>query len=155
MFCFIFYIFTSCFFIVRLLFFSSSDLWIDIKGNTSDPKLLNLLLGGETSMWQDFYVPGARTKEAGSASCLFDDSRDVDFANSTMSTIWPRAAIAGGSFWNYNNELNSKSDAFEKVVDKIKMRLMKRNVGVCPCATSNSAGCDQNNYCGKVWCPGG
>ena len=33
--------------------------------------MLEYLLGGEASMWQDFYVPGARTKAQGSASCLW------------------------------------------------------------------------------------
>ena len=133
----------------------SPALWQDITGGCTNKTLVGLLLGGETSMWQDFYVPGARTKQAGSAHCLFDDSRDVDFHNLTLSTIWPRAGVAGGSFWNYNDRLNGSSAVFEKVVKQITLRLMERNVGACPCATTTSIGCDQNNYCGHVWCPGG
>jgi hypothetical protein len=33
------------------------------------------------------YVPGARSKAQGSASCLFGDSRDAYFANSASSAI--------------------------------------------------------------------
>merc|ERR1712070_1283712 len=63
----------------------ASHQWADLRDGTTNSTLLSKLLGGETSMWQDFYVPGARTKAAGSAKCLFDDSRDSDFGNSTSS----------------------------------------------------------------------
>jgi hypothetical protein len=109
-------------------------------------------------MWQDFYVPGARTKEAGSAKCLFDDSRDSDFDNSTSSTVWPRAAVAGGAFWHYSSALDATAGGgttFERVVSDIKRRLAARGIGVCPCATGTTLGCAQNNYCGHVWCPDG
>ena len=86
-------------------------LWTDIRGDTTNATLLDKLLGGEASMWQDFYVPGARSKAAGSASCLFDDSRDADFSNSTASTIWPRTAIAGGAFWHFDGGLDPGSAA--------------------------------------------
>eukprot|EP01052_Picozoa_sp_SAG31_P083165 SAG31_NODE_43294_length_267_cov_1.839286_1_plen_39_part_01 len=33
--------------------------------------------------------------------------RDADFANSTSSTIWPRAAVAAGSFWHYDATLDA------------------------------------------------
>ena len=98
---------------------------------------------------------GARTKAVGSASCLFDDSRDADFVNSTSSTVWPRAAVAGGAFWRYSAALDAKADLFGRVVGDIKRRLAARGVGVCPCATGSALGCMQNSYCGHVWCPDG
>ena len=130
-------------------------LWADIRGGVTNASLLSKLLGGETSMWQDFYVPGARSQAQGSASCLFDDSRDTDFANSTSSTIWPRAAIAGAAFWGYDSVLDGKSALFAQVLEAVKRRLARRNVGVCPCAATDAIGCDQNNFCGHTWCPGG
>ena len=42
-------------------------LWADIRGGVTNETQLGLLLGGEASMWQDFYVPGARSKAQGSA----------------------------------------------------------------------------------------
>lgn len=112
-----------------------------------------------TSRWQDYYVPGARTQQQGSASCLFDDSRDRDFSNSTSSTVWPRAAVAAGAFWRYTAALDATGagddTVFEQVVSDIKKRLKSRGVGVCPCATGSVLGCEQNRYCGHVWCPGG
>jgi N-acetyl-beta-hexosaminidase len=138
----------------------ASHQWADLRAGTSNASLLGKLLGGETSMWQDFYVPGARSKASGSASCLFDDSRDADFSNSTASTVWPRAAVAAGAFWRYTSALDATpgSDGaplFEQVVSDIKVRLAARGVGVCPCATGSALGCEQNSYCGHVWCPGG
>ena len=133
----------------------SATVWEDIRGGTTNATLLSMLLGGETSMWQDYYVPGARTRAEGSASCLFSSNRDVDFDNSTSSTIWPRAAIAGGSFWGFSAALDSKSALFESVVEDVKRRLAGRGINVCPCATATALGCEQNSFCGKVWCPGG
>jgi hypothetical protein len=130
-------------------------LWQDIRGDTKNATLLAKLLGGETSMWQDYYVPGARSKGQGSASCLFDDSRDRDFANSTSSTIWPRAAVAGGSFWGFTEQLDGKGPLFAGVLESIKRRLSSRGIGVCPCATPEALGCDQNTFCGATWCPDG
>jgi hypothetical protein len=131
------------------------NMWEDIRGGVTNETLLAKLLGGETSMWQDYYVPGARSKAQGSASCLFDDSRDIDFANSTSSTIWPRAAVAGGSFWRFTDQLDGKSPQFASVLELIKGRLASRGIGVCPCATPTSLGCNQNSYCGATWCPDG
>eukprot|EP00040_Diaphanoeca_grandis_P018485 m.97205 g.97205 ORF g.97205 m.97205 type:complete len:705 (+) comp26958_c0_seq2:225-2339(+) len=130
-------------------------LWTDIRGGVTNATLLSMLLGGEASMWQDFYVPGARSQAAGSASCLFDDSRDVDFANSTSSTIWPRAAIAGGSFWGYDGGLDRTSSLFVSVLEAVQRRLAAGGVNVCPCATTTAIGCDQNTYCRATWCPHG
>ena len=136
----------------------ASHQWVDLRAGTTNATLLGKLLGGESSMWQDFYVPGARSKAAGSASCLFDDSRDTDFSNSTSSTVWPRAAVAAGAFWRFTSALDATAGSdtvFEQVVSDIKARLKARGVGVCPCATGGVLGCEQNSYCGHVWCPGG
>lgn len=130
-------------------------MWDNIAGSHTNASLLPFLLGGEVSMWQDFYVPGARTKAAGSASCLFVDNRDKDFANSTSSTIWPRAAVAAGAFWGYNNTI-VKDHLWSPMQGRILRRLLARGVAACPCPVSGrSVGCYQNSYCGKVWCPDG
>jgi len=132
----------------------SPEMWLDIRGGTTNITQLALLLGGETSMWNDMYVPGARGKHGiVPPTCLFNNSRDADFSNSTATTIWPRAAIAGGSFWNYDQALMGDSAVFEGVIEAVKLRLAARGVIVCPCATSTTFGCDQTQHCGTIWCP--
>ena len=129
-------------------------LWFDMTGG-SDVNA-SFLLGGEASMWQDFYVPGARTKAQGSASCLFDDARDADFANSTAATIWPRAAVAAGSFYRYDaTRLDAASADFADLLNQITADLAARGAHPCPCATTTAIGCDQNTFCGHVFCPNG
>jgi len=129
--------------------------WQDIRGGSTNKTELNLLLGGEISMWQDFYVPGARSKSEGSASCLFDSKRDFDFEVSTSTTVWPRTAVGGGSFWNYNGGLSTTSPLFETVIQAINSRLSARGITTCSCATATDIGCVQNSFCGKIWCPDG
>jgi len=72
---------------------AAAGMWLDLYKGESNTTLRSLLLGGEASMWQDQYVPNRV------ASCMFQSpDRDDDFSNSTSSMIWPRSAIAAGSF---------------------------------------------------------
>ena len=41
----------------------ASHQWADLRAGTTNTTLLAKLLGGETSMWQDFYVPGKKSSE--------------------------------------------------------------------------------------------
>ena len=41
----------------------ASHQWADLRAGTTNTTLLAKLLGGETSMWQDFYVPGKKSTE--------------------------------------------------------------------------------------------
>ena len=41
-------------------------------------------------MWGDAFMAG---------SCLYDSSQDRNFSKSVSQSIWPRTAIAAGSFW--------------------------------------------------------
>ena len=41
----------------------ASHQWADLRAGTTNRTLLAKLLGGETSMWQDFYVPGEKSTE--------------------------------------------------------------------------------------------
>ena len=106
----------------------------------------------------DHFPRQARDKQTQRAPFSADDSRNADFINSTTSTVWPRAAVAGGAFWHYSSALSTAAGSdtlFEQVVSGIKARLARRGIGVCPCATGSVLGCEQNSYCGHVWCPGG
>lgn len=130
---------------------TAAGMWTDISGGTTNATLLALLLGGEASMWQDWYVPPRE------ASCMFQSpQRDNDFANSTSSTIWPRAAVAAGSFWRYDPGLAASSSLFASVLAAVGRRLALRGVTTCPCTTATATHCSQTEYCGRQWCePGG
>ena len=110
-----------------------------------------LLLGGETSMWSDQYFPGRK----GLAPCLLPSpARDAGFAKSVSATIWPRAAIAAGSFWRWDESLSPKvqPELFASVVASVNGILMKRGIQTCPCANATANGCDVGTHCGVKWC---
>merc|ERR1711937_716232 len=112
--------------------------------------LTSLLLGGEASMWQDQYDAEYGNRPA---QCLFQSpERDDDFANSTSSMIWPRNAIAAGSFWRYSTQLSGTDDIFASVLARASSRLEARGIGSCHCTTPSSTGCQQQTYCGMAWC---
>ena len=99
-----------------------------------------LLLGGETSMWQDEYV----------GSCMFANAQDANFSESVAGCVWPRAAIAAGSFWGFNNHTKALDEA---TFNATQQRLVNRGIPSCPCATLTSNGCSQMQRCEKVYCP--
>ena len=120
---------------------SAAAMWLNISalgGATAAQQ--QLLLGGETSMWQDQYVH----------SCLFDNAKDAAFTQSTAGCIWPRAAIAAGSFWGFYSTTKGLDDA---TFDATQQRLLARGVDSCPCATLNSTSCSQMSRCGVAYCP--
>ena len=96
--------------------------WQDIKGAGGGDNKTQLakLLGGEVSMWQDFYVPGARTKSEGSASCLFSSKRDADFETSTSSTVWPVEHACDWGTWVSRARRNSPFGNFQSALSKLR-----------------------------------
>jgi len=126
---------------------AAAGMWLDIYKGESNTTLRSLLLGGEASMWQDQYVPNRV------ASCMFQSpDRDDDFSNSTSSMIWPRSAIAAGSFWRYSDALSGTDALFSTVLSTASGRLSARGIGSCSCTTATSTGCKQQSYCGVSWC---
>jgi len=126
---------------------NAAGMWLDIYKGEVNETVRSMLLGGESSMWQDLYVPNRV------ASCLFQSpERDDDFSNSTSSMIWPRTAIAAGSFWRYSSKVPASGDVFASVLKTAHMRLQKRGVTSCACTTPTSTGCKQQSYCSQDWC---
>ena len=120
---------------------SAQNMWLNISARAGNATAAQaaLLLGGETSMWQDRYV----------GSCLFPNEQDDNFTESvngagnvsadakseiilprqarythgkvqtrgekrvafSAGCIWPRAAIAAGSFWGYYNSSKTLDEA--------------------------------------------
>ena len=126
---------------------NASGMWLDLfrGAENSSPTEKAMLLGA--SMWSDRYVP------RGPAQCLYQSpQRDADFANSTSSTIWPRASIAAGSFWNFDARMRADSAEFAGLLRREAARLAARGVAVCPCSTPTRNGCWQSEFCGRAWC---
>jgi hypothetical protein len=128
-----------------------AGVWFDISAGALNASNKPLLLGGETSMWSDQYFPGRK----GLAPCLLPSpAQDAGFAKSVSATIWPRAAIAAGSFWRWDETLSPKvqPELFASVVASVNRILMQRGIQTCPCANATSNGCDVGTYCGAKWC---
>ena len=83
------------------------------------------LLGGEVSAWSDEYL----------GSCMFSSENDALFVNSTSSYLFPRTAVAAGSFWRWDRRVNASSPAFEAAFATMESRLRARGVHTCPCTT--------------------
>ena len=120
---------------------SAQAMWLNISAHgDASPAQAKLLLGGETSMWQDRYV----------GSCLFPNAQDRNFTESVHGCIWPRAAIAAGSFWGYYNSTKTLDEA---TFNATQARLLRRGIASCPCATLTSSHCSQLQRCEKTYCP--
>ena len=125
--------------------------WFDITSGAKNASNGHYLLGGETSMWSDQYLAGRK----GLAPCLLDSpAQDVNFGKSVSATIWPRAAIAAGTFWRWDETLSPKlqPELFESVVSAVNGMLLSRGIASCPCANATSNGCDVGTRCGVKWC---
>merc|ERR1712048_718901 len=109
-----------------------------------------LLLGGETAMWSDLYVPPRQVK----TECVFQSPDfDAAFSASTSSMIWPRAAVAAGSFYRFDAQLRNSSDVFASLLRNLSRRLMARGINVCECTVPSHQGCTQQSHCGVSYCP--
>ena len=125
--------------------------WFDITSGAETPANARYLLGGEASMWSDQYLPGRK----GLAPCLLPSpARDADFGRSVSATIWPRAAVAAGSFWRWSSSLSPQvqPELFGEVVATVNSLLLARGVLTCPCGNATSNGCDVGTHCGAQWC---
>ena len=111
-------------------------------------------LAFNTALWSagsDQYFPGRK----GLAPCLLPSpAQDLGFSESVTATIWPRAAIAAGSFWRWDATLSPKvqPQLFASVVASVNNILMKRGIQTCPCANATSNGCDVGSRCGVKYC---
>ena len=102
-------------------------------------------------MWSDQYFPGRK----GLAPCLLDSpARDQDFGKSVSATIWPRAAVAAGSFWRWDETMSPEvqPELFNSVVARANAILIARGVETCPCANATWNGCNVGTRCGVAWC---
>jgi len=136
---------------------TSQHVWFDISAGVANVTNQDYLMGGEASMWTDSYLPGRKCN----GCCLLPSpSRDVDFAKAIGGTIWPRAAVATGSFWRWDPNLVPQTgekqppqlDGLNTVVAMTNAMLVARGLDTCPCANATNNGCNQGHHCGVPWC---
>ena len=124
---------------------SYAKLWIDLTMGVADATKVARLLGGEVSAWSDEYL----------GSCMFASENDALFIKSTSNYLFPRTAVAAGSFWRWDHRVNASSPAFEAAFANMETTLRARGVHTCPCTTLVTNGCDQNSVCGEPYCSTG
>jgi hexosaminidase len=122
-------------FYLDIPFNQAAGMWTDLT--QGHPKN-TLLLGGETSMWGDQYV----------FNCMEPASGQELFEQSILSMVWPRAAVAAGTFYRFDATLDATSPVFAGVLDTLSARLN----GSCPCVTPGNNSCTQASKCGKEYC---
>jgi hypothetical protein len=84
---------------------TAEKMWFNITaGESATPAQIRRVHGGESAMWGDAYTHAGGRAGAASAACLFPGSRDRDFGVSAQGCIWPRAAVAAGTWWGYNTQ---------------------------------------------------
>jgi hexosaminidase len=120
-------------------------MWTDISDNVTNATKLASLLGGEVSAWSDEYLGG----------CMFSSSQDARFAHSVSNYIFPRTAVAAGSFWRWDHRVSTSSKAFAAALSGMQARLRDRGVASCPCTTTTSYNCSQNMLCDEPYCATG
>ncbi|KAA0173469.1 hypothetical protein FNF27_05109 [Cafeteria roenbergensis] len=129
-----------------------SGMWRDIAPGLSGQQLA-LVLGGEASIWTDdtciVEQCGAAAGPPPSGHALFPPAMDQPFATAIHGIVWPRAAVALGSFWGYDASVQASDPAFVDRYRAVGDRLLRRSVPACPDACS----CDYTQRCGKSFQP--
>lgn len=131
----------------------ATSYWVDIADGLNGTQK-KLLMGGTISAWGDEYCYIAYCIHPGqypSAHALFPPSADALFHQSIIGYSFPRAAVGGGSFWHYTEDLKAQAEEFAYTVDAVTARLISRNVPSCP----SECHCDAATRCGKPYVPTG
>eukprot|EP00658_Telonema_sp_P-2_P024139 TRINITY_DN19686_c0_g1_i2.p1 TRINITY_DN19686_c0_g1~~TRINITY_DN19686_c0_g1_i2.p1 ORF type:complete len:338 (+),score=77.45 TRINITY_DN19686_c0_g1_i2:60-1073(+) len=101
---------------------------------------IKLVDGGEVALWSDMYCPSPLCNINGTYSWMYSPSQDELFTRSFGNMVFPGAAAAGGSLWNYNSSLVSSQGLptaeFTNNLDAHTQRLRVRGVSAC------KPGCD-------------
>jgi hexosaminidase len=128
---------------------SMSTTWADIADGddvTADRKLL----GGEVSMWTDNYCYTLQCGAFGPdqappvGAALYPPSMDTEFTSSFNGLVWPKAALVGGSFWNY---YDMEDDEIAAVGDMLSELISSRGGDACPSEKQCEGGCDYLTRC--------
>jgi hexosaminidase len=134
--------------------------WQDIGESVQNMSATNRsrLLGGETLQWSDMYCGtwqcGAWVHAATwhapdpPAKHMFPPAQDEQFIKSISAMMWPRAAVAAGSFWRYDKSLDINGSRFRSIYKMVNERLLLgRGVASCPTGCE----CNETAACGKLY----
>ena len=153
---------------------SGQCLWIDIRQTLGADSDAGLFLGGEATMWTDEFCPrdicvGHGLNWGGHASWLYDREKDLEFHKVLLSTIFPRLALAAGSFWRYQKHLSTNdlllsfrdvSQVLERVASLSSDEfgyLREANIEAIDadasltCPVFCQHGCTMTHQCGVLW----
>ena len=72
---------------------------------------------------------------------MYPPSQDAVFARSVSGKIWPRAAVAAGSYWHFTN---ASFDTLQPDFDAVTATLVARGVDACPANCT----CSELKRCG-------
>eukprot|EP00300_Choanocystis_sp_HF-7_P001946 c11539_g1_i2.p1 GENE.c11539_g1_i2~~c11539_g1_i2.p1 ORF type:complete len:143 (+),score=20.35 c11539_g1_i2:482-910(+) len=110
------------------------------------------VIGGAACMWSDEYCEeqgcgafghGVRASAWWMHSAEYDD----EFMQSFSRAVWPRAAVTGGTLWNFIPKYDSTQPPFRHRLVTHARRLEARGIVVCPvdtlleCHCLPAAGC--------------
>lgn len=128
---------------------TAAKMWFNITADKpATAEQIQRVHGGESAMWGDAYVQeGGR---GSSGACMFPGSHDTEFGMSAQGCIWPRAAIAAGTWWGFNNQTKDLDVA---TFNATHSRLVSRGIASCPCSNLTTNGCNQQQRCGQAYCP--
>ena len=84
----------------------------------------------------------------------FAPAADKLFSQSFGGIVWPRAAVGGGAFWNYNSTwaFEDIQDRFFQFASVLEARGLRTCPGDCVKKTGiTGVGCDYGFACGVPW----
>jgi hypothetical protein len=123
-----------------------SQFWYAIDTGVSNQQM-NMLLGGETSMWTDNYCYIYECLGTGPvpvAAVMYNSTYDAQFAQSVSGIMWPRASVAAASYWNYIPTVDPNNQNFIDTWLGFNDVLISRGIAACP----SGCYCDELSSCG-------
>ena len=108
--------------------------------------LQRLMEGGEVAAWSDNYCPAPLCAINGTYGWMSPPAQDESFSESFGNAVFPGAAAAAGSLWNYDASLTPKGMPSADFVDSVAAhvdRLRARGVKAC----RNGCNCDWGSSC--------
>ena len=119
--------------------------WRD-SGAGMTGSLQRLMEGGEVAAWSDNYCPAPLCAINGTYGWMYPPAQDESFSESFGNAVFPGAAAAAGSLWNYDASLTPKGMPSADFVDSVAAhvdRLRARGVKAC----RNGCNCDWGSSC--------
>ena len=111
-----------------------------------DTPMQSLMEGGEVALWSDNYCPSPECSINGTYGWMYPKAQDKVFSESFGKMVFPGAAGAAGSLWNYVAALapgGVPTDTYTSALQHHVLRLQQRSVYAC----DNNCTCDWGSKC--------